>query len=168
MEFVHYSVMLNETVDGMNIAPDGVYVDCTFGGGGHSSLILSKLENGKLYGFDRDADAIENAKSDFLQGNVGAGTGMKCHGFKGGIGSSSRIVTVQDEDYILGVLVNSNFGSSNGKDLVINGRKMGPLIKEYDLEEIKTAISGGAILVQNGEIPAFSDNLREFWIRNRI
>ncbi len=65
MEFVHYSVMLNETVDGMNIVPDGVYVDCTFGGGGHSSLILSKLENGKLYGFDRDADAIENAKQKF-------------------------------------------------------------------------------------------------------
>ena len=48
MEFVHYSVMLNETVEGMNVAPDGIYVDCTFGGGGHSSLILSKLENGKL------------------------------------------------------------------------------------------------------------------------
>ncbi len=65
MEFVHYSVMLNETVDGMNIVPDGVYVDCTFGGGGHSSLILSKLKDGKLYGFDRDSDAIENAKKKF-------------------------------------------------------------------------------------------------------
>ncbi len=65
MEFVHYSVMLNETVDGMNIIPDGVYVDCTFGGGGHSSLILSRLKNGKLFGFDRDSDAIENAKRKF-------------------------------------------------------------------------------------------------------
>ena len=65
MEFIHYSVMLNETVDGMNIVPDGIYVDCTFGGGGHSSLILSNLENGKLYGFDRDPDAIENAEKKF-------------------------------------------------------------------------------------------------------
>ena len=65
MEFVHYSVMLEETVSGMNIEGNGTYVDCTFGGGGHSSLILSKLENGRLFGFDRDADAIENAKAKF-------------------------------------------------------------------------------------------------------
>lgn len=65
MEFVHYSVMLNETVSEMQIVPDGIYVDCTFGGGGHSSLILSQLENGKLYGFDRDYDAILNAQKKF-------------------------------------------------------------------------------------------------------
>jgi 16S rRNA (cytosine1402-N4)-methyltransferase len=70
MEFSHYSVMLRETVEGMDIAKDGVYVDCTFGGGGHSSLILSKLENGKLYGFDRDADAIANAKQKFSDENL--------------------------------------------------------------------------------------------------
>ena len=57
--------MLNETIDGMNIDENGIYVDCTFGGGGHSSLIFSKLKNGKVYGFDRDADAIENAKAKY-------------------------------------------------------------------------------------------------------
>lgn len=72
MEFAHYSVMLNETVDGMNVEPDGIYVDCTFGGGGHSSLILSRLKNGKLYGFDRDADAIENAETKFKE-DISAG-----------------------------------------------------------------------------------------------
>ncbi len=65
MEFSHYSVMLRETVEGMNIKKGGVYVDCTFGGGGHSALILSMLGEGKLYGFDRDEDAIENARSKF-------------------------------------------------------------------------------------------------------
>ncbi len=65
MEFIHYSVMLSETVDSLNVDPDGIYVDCTFGGGGHSNLILSKMNNGKLYGFDRDSDAIENGKKKF-------------------------------------------------------------------------------------------------------
>lgn len=78
---------------------------------------------------------INNASCDFLEGNIGAGTGMKCHGFKGGIGSSSRIVKVLDKEYTLGVLVNSNFGSSNGKDLIFNGLKLGDKIKNYNLKQ---------------------------------
>lgn len=59
MEFNHISVLLQESVDALNIKPDGVYVDCTAGGGGHSAEILSHLnENGKMYLFDRDPDAI--------------------------------------------------------------------------------------------------------------
>ncbi len=59
-EFSHKSVMLYETVEGLNIKPDGIYVDGTAGGGGHSELIASKLnENGKLFCFDRDPDAIK-------------------------------------------------------------------------------------------------------------
>ena len=64
MEY-HNPVLLKETVDGLNIKPDGVYVDVTFGGGGHSREILSRLnENGKLFGFDQDEDAWENALKD--------------------------------------------------------------------------------------------------------
>ena len=60
MEFNHISVLLNESVEALNIKPDGVYVDCTAGGGGHSNEILSHLnENGKMYLFDRDPDAIK-------------------------------------------------------------------------------------------------------------
>lgn len=63
-KFEHYSVLLNESIDGLNIKPDGVYVDCTLGGAGHSSVILSKLnENGHLYAFDQDRTAIENAEA---------------------------------------------------------------------------------------------------------
>ena len=62
MEFSHISVLLHETVDSLNIKPDGVYVDCTLGGAGHTSLILSKLgENGRVIGIDRDDDALKNA-----------------------------------------------------------------------------------------------------------
>lgn len=61
--FKHTTVLLEETVDGLDIKPDGTYVDCTLGGAGHSELILSKLsENGKLYAFDQDDVAIANAK----------------------------------------------------------------------------------------------------------
>lgn len=64
MEY-HNPVLLKETVDGLNIKPNGVYVDVTFGGGGHSKEILSRLNaNGKLFGFDQDEDAWENALPD--------------------------------------------------------------------------------------------------------
>ena len=64
MEY-HNPVLLRETVDGLNIKPDGVYVDVTFGGGGHSKEILSRLgPNGKLFAFDQDEDAWENALTD--------------------------------------------------------------------------------------------------------
>ena len=61
--FGHYSVLLNETVDSLNINPDGVYVDCTLGGAGHSNLICSRLsERGKLIGIDRDEFALGKAR----------------------------------------------------------------------------------------------------------
>jgi 16S rRNA (cytosine1402-N4)-methyltransferase len=64
MEY-HNPVLLKETVDGLNMKPDGVYVDVTFGGGGHSKEILSRLnENGKLFAFDQDEDAVQNALTD--------------------------------------------------------------------------------------------------------
>ncbi|MBE6682846.1 MAG: 16S rRNA (cytosine(1402)-N(4))-methyltransferase RsmH [Ruminococcaceae bacterium] len=63
MEFSHISVLLYETVDSLNIKPDGVYVDCTLGGAGHTSLILERLgENGRVIGIDRDDDALRNAE----------------------------------------------------------------------------------------------------------
>ncbi|MGV1010917.1 MAG: 16S rRNA (cytosine(1402)-N(4))-methyltransferase RsmH [Flavobacterium sp.] len=64
MEY-HNPVLLQETVNGLNIDPNGVYVDVTFGGGGHSKEILSRLgPNGKLFGFDQDEDAWANALPD--------------------------------------------------------------------------------------------------------
>ncbi|HEY5590550.1 MAG TPA: 16S rRNA (cytosine(1402)-N(4))-methyltransferase RsmH [Paludibacter sp.] len=61
----HIPALLNETIEGLNIKPDGVYVDVTFGGGGHSREILSRLgKNGKLIGFDQDEDAVKNAFDD--------------------------------------------------------------------------------------------------------
>ena len=61
--FSHYSVLLAESVEGLNIRPDGIYADCTLGGGGHSEAIASRLtEGGKLIAIDQDSAAIEASK----------------------------------------------------------------------------------------------------------
>ena len=58
----HYSVMLNESIDGLNIKENGIYVDCTLGRGGHASKILSQLKTGLLIGIDQDQEAIDYSK----------------------------------------------------------------------------------------------------------
>lgn len=64
-EVYHQSVLLQESVSGLNIRPDGIYVDVTFGGGGHSRAILEQLgEKGRLFAFDQDTDAQVNALKD--------------------------------------------------------------------------------------------------------
>ena len=64
-ETYHVPVLLKESVDGLDIQPDGIYVDVTFGGGGHSKEILSRLgKKGHLYSFDQDADAEKNIVDD--------------------------------------------------------------------------------------------------------
>lgn len=77
MNFSHISVLLNESVDGLDIKPNGIYVDGTAGGGGHSAEILRRLENGRLISIDQDPDAIAtvterfrgNEKSIIIKGN---------------------------------------------------------------------------------------------------
>lgn len=64
MGVYHKPVLLNECIEGLNIKPEGIYVDITFGGGGHSKEILKRLTKGKLYAFDQDADAAANTIND--------------------------------------------------------------------------------------------------------
>ena len=59
IEFSHVPVLLEECLEGLNILPDGIYVDCTAGGGGHSSRIAERLTTGKLISLDQDQDAID-------------------------------------------------------------------------------------------------------------
>lgn len=86
--------------------------------------------------------AIEDAKIDFKEGDIGAGKGMSCHQLKGGIGSASRIVNLDGKDFTVGVLVQSNYGHL--KDLIIDGIKIGEKIaKEI---EMKSETEKGSII----------------------
>ncbi|WP_352418472.1 16S rRNA (cytosine(1402)-N(4))-methyltransferase RsmH [Proteiniborus sp.] len=67
MEFEHISVLLNEAIEGLNIKKDGIYVDGTLGGAGHSKEIVKRLGNGKLIGIDQDADAIKKATEELKE-----------------------------------------------------------------------------------------------------
>ena len=70
MEFKHKSVLLNECIEGLNIKKEGIYVDGTLGGGGHSYEILRKLSpNGRLIGIDRDKDALNAASKKLNEFN---------------------------------------------------------------------------------------------------
>jgi 16S rRNA (cytosine1402-N4)-methyltransferase len=60
----HVPALLDESINGLSIRPGGIYVDVTFGGGGHSREILKRLETGRLVGFDQDEDAVKNSFTD--------------------------------------------------------------------------------------------------------
>jgi len=69
MEFSHYSVLKNESIEALEIKKDGLYVDCTAGGGGHSAEILKRLDGGRLIAIDRDPDAIDVLNERFASYN---------------------------------------------------------------------------------------------------
>ena len=100
--------------------------------------------------------ALEHASADFDQGDVGAGKGTICFGFKGGIGSSSRIVKIGDKNYHIGVLVQSNFGKT--EDLMIAGNPIGKelagRIRPSELDK------GSIISVVATDLPLSSRQLR--------
>ncbi|GAA0862703.1 P1 family peptidase [Paraclostridium tenue] len=108
-------------------------------------------------------DAIKNAKKIFDEGSVGAGTGMSCYQLKGGIGSSSRIIKLDETEYTVGSLVLSNFGLK--KDLMINGEK---LIKETFDNEISELEKGSIIIIIATDIPLSERQLKRLSKRASI
>lgn len=70
MIFSHKSVLLDECIDALNVRPDGIYVDCTAGGGGHSAQILNKLSSGMLVAIDKDEEALAVCRERLTKGNV--------------------------------------------------------------------------------------------------
>lgn len=120
----------------------------------------------RTLGFQDVYKAIDSASTNFLEGNVGAGTGMVCHGFKGGIGSSSRVIQINYTNYTIGVLVNTNFGSSNGEDLIIKGRRMKSLIKDYDMLPYED--KGSIIIIVATDIPLDARQLKRLAKRTML
>lgn len=108
-------------------------------------------------------EAIGNAAEDFQEGAIGSGTGMSCLGVKGGIGSSSRIVELDNKEYVIGAIVMSNFG--NKGDLIISGQNIGKKIEEIDLKEKE---KGSIIIVIATDIPLNERQLKRVAKRSSI
>jgi len=96
-------------------------------------------------------DAIKNTIEDFDEGAVGAGTGMAAFALKGGIGSSSRIININDKSYTIGVLVMTNMGKK--KNLTIAGKNIGKQILEIDSKDSDIPDKGSIIIIVATDIP---------------
>lgn len=96
-------------------------------------------------------EALQNASTEFLEGSVGAGTGMLCYSLKGGIGTSSRRIQLEHGKYTVGVLVLSNFGILS--DLMINGRAIGQELKEALLKSWEEKDKGSVIVIVATDLP---------------
>ncbi len=126
-----------------------------------------------IYGFhvkESNAwEALDSAKSGFLkEGNVGGGTGMMCLGFKGGTGSASRLIKIEDSSYTVGVLVQSNFGGKN--DFTIAGVPVGRELKDTMNYEFKAPPSyqpgdGSIIVVVATDAPLLPHQLKRIATR---
>lgn len=140
---IEYMIKDNPEIGRTTSTVNSLVLECNDGS-------INDIQN-RILSKDHLFQALETATNDFLEGNVGAGCGMKCHGFKGGIGSSSRVININDKEYTIGVLVNSNFGSSNGQDLIFKGRPLGQLIKNYNLKQEED--KGSIIVVIGTDLP---------------
>ena len=115
-------------------------------------------------------EAIGWAGEDFREGDVGAGAGTICYGLKGGIGSASRIVSVGDREYTIGVLVQSNFGST--EDFILNGIPAGKRILEFKKEREQMAVSrqdqGSIMTIVATDLPVSSRQLKRIIRRTAV
>lgn len=109
--------------------------------------------------------ALKNANIDFPEGDVGGGKGMSCHQLKGGIGSASRVFTLDGTEYTIGVLVQSNYGLL--KDLSIDGMKIGRVIQaKMKLE--KEEDRGSIIIIVATDLPLTSRQLQRICKRTNV
>ena len=97
-EFAHYSVMAAECIEGLKIDPNGIYVDATLGGGGHSSLIAAQLKSGLLIGIDQDRDALQAASQRL------APFGERCRAVKSNFSDLKTVMAEQNIPAINGIL----------------------------------------------------------------
>ena len=143
METYHVPVMLQESLDLLEINPDGVYVDLTFGGGGHSSYIVQRLSpKGHLYSFDQDADAEANAFADerftfvrsnfrFMRGNLRMRGVEQVDGVFADLGVSSHHFDATERGF--------SFRGDAPLDMRMNrrgGRTAADVVNDYDVERL--------------------------------
>ena len=171
MDFHHVSVLKDESIEYLNIAPDGIYADATLGGGGHSLEILKRLDKGKLIGFDRDIDAINAAsarlcefkeKTSFVNRNFKDVKDALC-----GLGVSFLNGAVMDLGVSSYQLDNAERGFSYMHDAPLDMRmdrreetSAFDIVNSYSKEELKK------IILDYGE-DRWADRIAEFIVKER-
>lgn len=190
METYHIPVLLQKCIAGLNIRPDGTYVDVTFGGGGHSREILKNLSTGKLYGFDQDEDAENNIPEDpnfvFVRSNfrylsnflryhdveevdgILADLGVSSHHFD----TAERGFSFRFEDEILDMRMNKN-ASLSAADILntYSEQKLADVFYKYgELREsraIARAIVKKRTEIKYDKISSLLDVIKSFFIRDK-
>lgn len=140
---INYMLLQNEDIGNTTGTVNPVVCEC-------NDQYLNDIR-GKHIKKEHIFEAIKNADVDFEEGAVGAGRGMSCFGFKGGIGTSSRILKLGKEVFTIGALVMSNFGLK--EDLIIDGIKVGKSIKELDKNLYSEEDKGSIIIILATDIP---------------
>ena len=171
----HVSVLLHETVDMLDVKPDGIYVDGTLGRGGHAGYLISKLQNGHLYAFDKDEQALQESKENLkdrldhitmIHGDFGSmkqklnSLGIeKVDGIMMDLGVSSPQFDdpLRGFSYRFDARLDMRMDQSQTKDawMVVNTYEKGELIrvlKEYGEERYASAIAS-AIIARRAEAP---------------
>lgn len=148
MEFSHTPVLLAEVLENLSIKPNGIYVDCTLGGAGHSSKILEKLENGLLIGFDKDQEAIDASTSKlskicnvFSKDNFERVNEKSCLIIKDDFKNSPSVLTELGITNVDGILIDLGV-SSHQLDTAERGfsfKKDAPLDMRMDTSQSLTA-----------------------------
>ncbi|HET7579504.1 MAG TPA: P1 family peptidase [Bacillales bacterium] len=108
-------------------------------------------------------EALRQTTGDIIEGAVGAGTGMSCFGFKGGIGTASRVVEIENHDYTLGVLLLSNFGRR--EDFLLDGKKAGKMIAKSEKSEPD---KGSIIVIAATDVPMSEHQLKRVIKRSAV
>jgi len=175
----HQPVLLKESIGGLNIRPEGIYIDLTFGGGGHSKEILHRLDNGRLIAFDQDTDAERNVIRDdkflFIRANFRfVKNWLKFHGITSidgalaDLGVSSWHLDMPERGFsfrfnnILDMRMNPEAALTARK--VLNNYSEGKLVKVFrEYGEIKNAVKLSKLVIQTreeGPIERVDDFLR--------
>lgn len=146
MSKYHDPVLLAECIEGLNINPNGTYVDVTFGGGGHSRSIVSKITNGHLYAFDQDQDALDNTLGDdkftlinanfrYLKSSLRMYGVKKIDGLLADLGVSSHQFDIPDRGFSTRFEADLDMRMDQSADL--NAFKV---LNEYTQEELRTIL----------------------------
>ena len=167
MDDYHVPVLLEQSIDGLSINPDGIYVDCTFGGGGHSQAILNKLKKGKLIAFDQDSDAIANTPTHknliMVQGNFRYLRNYLRYyeitavdGILADLGVSSHHFDTEERGFSF--RFNADLDMRMNQSAELTAQKV---LNEYSTEDLKFIFKTYGELKSGGRIAGFIDRYRK-------